>query len=111
MNRTVGITLPARSNAVANKPLRSPTLTVTVGGAVVAAPPPCGPPAARGPPPAPARGRARGGGAPTGVTKAAGKVKPPPQGNREEEMRCPNKTSPGRASERPREGGSECPRH
>src|SRR5213076_2109669 len=33
VNRTVGITLPARSNAVAIKPLRSPTLTVTVGGA------------------------------------------------------------------------------
>src|SRR5207253_9205573 len=33
MKRTVGITLPARSNAVASRPLRSPTLTVTVGGA------------------------------------------------------------------------------
>src|SRR6266699_2511962 len=31
MKRTVGITLPARSNAVASRPLRSPTLTVTVG--------------------------------------------------------------------------------
>jgi len=33
MMRTVGMTLPMRSNAVASKPVRSPTRIVTVGGA------------------------------------------------------------------------------
>ena len=33
MMRTVGITFPMRSNAVASKPLRSPTRIVTEGGA------------------------------------------------------------------------------
>ena len=33
MMRTVGITLPMRSKAVASKPLRSPTRIVTEGGA------------------------------------------------------------------------------
>jgi len=33
MMRTVGITLPMRSKAVASRPLRSPTRIVTVGGA------------------------------------------------------------------------------
>jgi len=33
ITRTVGITFPARSNAVASSPLRSPTLMVTDGGA------------------------------------------------------------------------------
>jgi hypothetical protein len=33
MMRTVGMTFPMRSNAVASKPVRSPTRMVTVGGA------------------------------------------------------------------------------
>ena len=33
MRRTVGMTLPARSNAVASSPLRSPILIVIEGGA------------------------------------------------------------------------------
>ena len=33
MTRTVGMTLPMRSNAVASSPVRSPTLIVTDGGA------------------------------------------------------------------------------
>ncbi len=33
MKRTVGMTFPARSNAVARSPVRSPTLIVTEGGA------------------------------------------------------------------------------
>jgi len=33
ITRTVGMTLPARSNAVARRPVRSPTLMVTAGGA------------------------------------------------------------------------------